>query len=103
MRGLLISLAVTLGLWGLSVWVLLEQIDAGAVKLRACQDQRLTQNVRVDTWQEAASVAQAGSARAAALATAAVATKLAEQQRLQGVKASTCADAVAEIRKGLKP
>ena len=95
---LLVTLAGSGGAWWLS-----HQLEAAEVKLRACQDTKLTQNVRVETWQEAASAAQAGSARAAALATAAAASKLAEQQRLQGVKAATCADAVAEIRKGLKP
>lgn len=102
-QALISALLIVAAVGGTVSWVLFDQLDAAREKLRACQDARLMQNVRVDTWQEAASAAQAGSARAAALATAAGAAKLAERQRLQGVKVPTCEDAVAEIRKGLKP
>lgn len=60
------------------------------------------QNARVEVWQQAASTAAQASREAASATAAEFADRVApELRRLRAVKATTCADAVRQVREGL--
>lgn len=109
---------------GLQSWVMVGVIGVASVvtaasrwqvaqaesKLEQCEADKRTmaqamerQNVRVETWQAAASAAGQASKEAASAAAAEFADRVApELRRLRAIKATTCADAVQRVREGLK-
>lgn len=97
---------VGLGLYALNVRI---ELATARDELRECQATNMTlnrsmitQNVRIETWQAAASQAQANGTAALAKAATVAATHAGELERLRVATPSTCTDAVRQVREGLK-
>lgn len=85
------------------------QVAQAESKLSQCQSDNRTltqaverQNVRVETWEAAASQAQETSRAAMEAAKATTLAIQPELQRLRTLKPATCADAVQRVREGLR-